>query len=44
MISQVHVSNSVISWPSVVAWHPSGQYFILTDVAWGDGALGFLSL
>lgn len=23
-------------------WHPNGKYFILTDVAWGNGTLGFL--
>ncbi|MEO1049267.1 MAG: hypothetical protein AAFX87_01485 [Bacteroidota bacterium] len=27
---------------SVGNWHPSGKYFILTDVAWGNGNLGFL--
>lgn len=27
---------------SVGDWHPSGKFFIISDVAWGDSALGFL--
>ncbi len=27
---------------SVGNWHPSGQYFILSDVAWGQGSMGYV--
>ncbi|MEM6632029.1 MAG: hypothetical protein AAF694_20300 [Bacteroidota bacterium] len=27
---------------SVGNWHPSGEYFLISDVAWGNGALGYI--
>ena len=41
-LNQVGTTLEVAKHWSVGNWHPSGQYFILTDVAWGNGSLGFL--
>lgn len=37
---QLGASQKVAKNWSVGNWHPSGDYFILADVAWGKGALG----
>lgn len=39
-IQQLGESVEVAKHWSVGNWHPSGKYFILTDVAWGKGTLG----
>lgn len=39
-IEQIGSSLEVAKRWSVGNWHPSGKYFVLTDVAWGDGTMG----
>ena len=39
-IEQIGSSIKVGKHWSVGNWHPSGRFFITTDVAWGDGSLG----
>ena len=39
-LTQIGPSIAVAKHWSVGNWHPSGNYFILTDVAWGEGPLG----
>jgi len=39
-VEQVGNSVKVGKLWSVGNWHPSGRYFITTDVAWGSGSLG----
>lgn len=39
-LEQLGPSLEVAKHWSVGNWHPSGNYFILTDVAWGKGTLG----
>lgn len=39
-LEQIGPSIEVAKHWSVGNWHPEGKYFILTDVAWGEGTLG----
>lgn len=41
-VQQVGQSQKVAKHWSVGNWHPSGQFFILSDVAWGQGSTGFI--